>query len=129
MSSNVHRLPVSDPGMRALTLVHAYQPGWLDRILTDERRRLAADDKVTGIVDELAAVGRAVWLRRDSDTPADPRAEQAIRWAVRLEQQLAEIDRIAEQWTRLREPTKAAMGRLIHDTTRGQRGDDPEVAS
>lgn len=118
-ADNVRHLPTS-PVAQALTLAQAYQPGYLDRLLADEaRKEPTPDDVITRTVDELAAAGQAVWLRRD----AEARAEQATRWAVILEQQLGEIDRVAEQWTRLHDPMRAAMGRLLLDITRGHRGD------
>jgi hypothetical protein len=120
--TNVHHLPTSYAA-QALTLARSIQPGWLDRILADERRNLAALDKGTGIIDELAAVGRAVWVRRDAET----RAEQAIRHAVRLEQTVGEIERIAEQWTHLHDGAKRGMGHLLLDVIRGDRS-DPDAA-
>jgi predicted RNA-binding protein YlxR (DUF448 family) len=120
--TNVHHLP-SSPTAQALTLARAIQPGWLDRILADERRKLAALDKDTDIVDELAAAGRAVWVRRDAEARAEAKAEQAIRHAVRLEQTVGEVERIAEQWTHLHDGVKRAMGNLLLDVIRGDRGD------
>jgi predicted RNA-binding protein YlxR (DUF448 family) len=125
--TNVHHLP-SVPAARALTLARAIQPGYLDRILADERRKLTALDKGTDIIDELAAVGRAVWVHRDAEARAEAKAEQAIRHAVRLEQTVGEVERIAEQWTHLHDGVKRAMGHLLLDVIRGDRSDD-ETAS
>lgn len=118
MTSNVHHLP-SSPTAQALTLAAAYQPGYLDRILIEEHRNLAALDQGTTIINDLAAQGLAVWGRRD----AEARAEQAIRHAVRLEQTVAEVERIAEQWTGFHDGVKRAMGHLILDVIRGDRSD------
>lgn len=121
--TNVHHLP-SVPAARALTLAQAIQPGYLDRILADEHRKLTALDKGTDIIDELAAAGRAAWVHRNPEA----KAEQAIRHAVRLEQTVGEVERIAEQWTHLHDGVKRAMGHLLLDVIRGDRGDD-ETAS
>jgi hypothetical protein len=117
--TNVHHLP-SVPAARALTLAQAIQPGYLDRILADEHRKLTALDKSTDIIDELAAAGRAAWVHRNPEA----KTEQAIRHAVRLEQTVGEVERIAEQWTHLHDGVKRAMGHLLLDVIRGDRGDD-----
>lgn len=122
-TDNVRHLPTSRT-TRALACARAIQPGWLDRILIDEHRNLTALDKGTGIINGLAAAGQAVWLRRD----AEARAEQAIRCAVRLEQQLSEIEQIAIGWTGLSGVT-AGMGHLLLDVIRSDRGDEDGRAS
>lgn len=113
---NVLRLPIDwDPRVGALEEARRYQPGDLDRLLTAATETLAATDATIPLINDLAAQGRAAWVRRD----AEARAEQAIAWATRLEQQIGEVEHLARQWAGMRSGVVSGIGHTILDILSG----------
>jgi predicted trehalose synthase len=121
MSNVVQLLSGWDPRQEALAEARAYPPGHLDALLGEEGENLPAMDRVTAIVNELEAARQAVWIRRD----AEARAEQAITWAVRLEQQLGEIEDLAHKWAAMKAGVMRGAGNTLLDVINGVRGDMP----
>jgi hypothetical protein len=113
--SNVVPLPIDwDPRVEALAEARRYQPGDFDRLLAAAASEPAMPD-TTPLIDGLAAQGRAVWLRRD----AEAGREQAIAWAVRLEQQIGEIEHLARQWAGMKSGVVSGIGHNILDILSG----------
>jgi hypothetical protein len=115
---NVIPLPLDwEPQLEALAEARRYPQDHLDSLLLEAAQGDAA-------IGTLVTAGRAIRV----PTADDPRTEQAIRHAVRMEQRLAEIEELAHRWAAMKSGQMRGVGNTLLDVINGTPGDPDNAA-